>query len=265
LGAQSGNFCHGLSAMTVSLMVHTQWEVDTSQNFDPRLHDFPPADLLYGLVDTWFKTKHIMFPLLHQPTFMKNLADGLHYREGAFAGVLLMVCACASQYSTDPRVIFPGTDSWPSAGWQWFIQARTYHQVSLSSPCLHDVQMYCVRSSMPRLVRSAVLKLLQLGCAYLEGTSMPQACWTLCGTAIRLAQDVGAHRKKAYQSTPTVEDELWKRAFWLVFFSSCLRYLLICWTGALSSWIDGLAHSWAGPVPSRTKSKFFTAQINCMC
>jgi hypothetical protein len=205
--------------MSLSLMVHTQWEVDTSQNFDPRLHDFPPADLLYGLVDTWFKTRHTMLPLLHQPTFMKNLADGLHYREGAFAGVLLMVCACASRYSTDTRAIFPGTNSWSSAGWQWFIQARTYHQVSLSSPCLHDVQMYCVRGT-PTLGHWAILKSLQLGCAFLEGTSMPQACWTLCGTAIRLAQDVGAHRKKAYQSTPTVEDELWKRAFW-----SVLRFL----------------------------------------
>lgn len=28
--------------------------------------------------------------------------------------------------------------------------------------------------------------------------------------------DVGAHRKKAYQKAPTVEDELWKRAFWCV-------------------------------------------------
>ncbi|KAI0033780.1 fungal-specific transcription factor domain-containing protein, partial [Vararia minispora EC-137] len=172
------------------------WEVDNKQTFDPRLHDFPAPDLLYALVDLWFTGKHLLWPLLHQPTFMKHLADGLHYREGAFAGVLLMVCACAARHSTDPRVIYPGTSSWPSAGWQWFVQARTYHQASLSSPSLHDVQMNC------------------LACIYLEGTSIPQACWTLCGTAIRLAQDVGAHRKKAYQAKPTVEDELWKRAFW---------------------------------------------------
>lgn len=31
-----------------------------------------------------------------------------------------------------------------------------------------------------------------------------------------MAQDVGAHRRKVYSKAPTVEDELWKRAFWYV-------------------------------------------------
>lgn len=31
-----------------------------------------------------------------------------------------------------------------------------------------------------------------------------------------MAQDVGAHRKKVYTATPTIEEELWKRAFWCV-------------------------------------------------
>jgi hypothetical protein len=48
------------------------------------------------------------------------------------------------------------------------------------------------------------------------GTSAPQACWTIVGIGIRLAQDVGAHRRKAYGHKPTVEEELWKRAFWYV-------------------------------------------------
>jgi hypothetical protein len=46
------------------------------------------------------------------------------------------------------------------------------------------------------------------------GTSAPQACWTIVGIGIRLAQDVGAHRRKAYSHKPTVDEELWKRAFW---------------------------------------------------
>ena len=36
----------------------------------------------------------------------------------------------------------------------------------------------------------------------------------MIGVGIRLAQDVGAHRKKVYNPTRTVEEELWKRAFW---------------------------------------------------
>ena len=49
---------------------------------------------------------------------------------------------------------------------------------------------------------------------FLHGSSTPQASWTVIGVGIRLAQDVGAHRKKVYNPTRTVEEELWKRAYW---------------------------------------------------
>ena len=38
----------------------------------------------------------------------------------------------------------------------------------------------------------------------------------MCGVGIRFAEDVGAHRRKVYSATPRVEDELWKRAFWVL-------------------------------------------------
>lgn len=37
------------------------------------------------------------------------------------------------------------------------------------------------------------------------------------GVGVRLAQDVGAHRKRKTMEPMSVEDELWKRAFWCVF------------------------------------------------
>jgi hypothetical protein len=36
----------------------------------------------------------------------------------------------------------------------------------------------------------------------------------MVGVGLRLAQDVGAHRRRSPNARPTVEDELWKRAFW---------------------------------------------------
>ena len=52
---------------------------------------------------------------------------------------------------------------------------------------------------------------------FLHGSSTPQSSWTIIGTGIRLAQDVGAHRRKVYNHNKrTVEDELWKRAFWVL-------------------------------------------------
>ena len=58
---------------------------------------------------------------------------------------------------------------------------------------------------------------------FLHGSSTPQASWTVIGVGIRLAQDVGAHRKKVYNPTRTVEEELWKRAVWLAFFAAAIR------------------------------------------
>jgi hypothetical protein len=46
------------------------------------------------------------------------------------------------------------------------------------------------------------------------GSSSAQSCWTLVGVAIHLAQDAGAHRRKAYGQMLTPKEELWKRAFW---------------------------------------------------
>lgn len=36
----------------------------------------------------------------------------------------------------------------------------------------------------------------------------------MVGIGIRLAQDVGAHRRKYDRNNMTMEDEMWKRAFW---------------------------------------------------
>lgn len=59
---------------------------------------------------------------------------------------------------------------------------------------------------------------------FLHGSATPQASWTVIGIGIRMAQDVGAHRKKTYTTRRTVDEELWKRAFWQV----SNRYLCDC-------------------------------------
>ena len=49
---------------------------------------------------------------------------------------------------------------------------------------------------------------------YLACTNVPQGSWSIIGLGIRMAQDIGIHRKKMYSAKPTVNDELWKRVFW---------------------------------------------------
>ena len=58
---------------------------------------------------------------------------------------------------------------------------------------------------------------------FLHGSTAPQATWAVIGAGIRAAIDIGAHRRKMYASTPTVEEELWRRAFWCVDLSLCVR------------------------------------------
>ena len=55
---------------------------------------------------------------------------------------------------------------------------------------------------------------------FMQGTTAPQSTWSVIGEGIRMALDVGAHRKKMYSPTPTVEEELWRRSFWSGFASS---------------------------------------------
>ncbi|EIW84606.1 hypothetical protein CONPUDRAFT_163685 [Coniophora puteana RWD-64-598 SS2] len=159
---------------------------------------FPEPDLSRKLIDLYFIHNNPMVPLLHRPTFERKYADGSHLRNTAFGAVVLLVCAVAAPGCDDPRVRPPGAPTEYSAGWQYFDQVQIMKKALLAPPCLEDMQMYC------------------LSAIYVQGTRTPQACWTIVGIGIRLALEVGAHRQKVYNRKPTVEDELWKRAFWVL-------------------------------------------------
>ena len=66
--------------------------------------DFPEATLLKSLVANYFKHVNYELPLLHRPTFEREIAEGLHRRDIAFGSTVLLVCSLGARYSTDPRV-----------------------------------------------------------------------------------------------------------------------------------------------------------------
>ena len=43
-----------------------------------------------------------------------------------------------------------------------------------------------------------------------------QVAWTVVGIGLRLAQDLGAHRRRTYVGRPTLMKEMMRRAFWYV-------------------------------------------------
>ncbi|RPD58792.1 hypothetical protein L226DRAFT_539420 [Lentinus tigrinus ALCF2SS1-7] len=166
----------------------------------PVFYNFPPDDLLSTLVDLYFRNVNDMLPLLHEPTMKDGISNGLHVKDGGFGAVVLLVCACASRFTDDPRVLLEGTEDRKSAGWKWFQAVEDWRKItgSLAPAQLHDLQI-CV-----------------LMAHFLIGSSAPQANWSLIGSGIRMAVDVGAHRNKMYKTKPTIEDELWRRAFWIL-------------------------------------------------
>ncbi|PSR71220.1 hypothetical protein PHLCEN_2v12874 [Hermanssonia centrifuga] len=174
------------------------WMLEAANHRDAQ-YSFPEAGLMTELVRIYFTTMNIYIPLLHEPTFLQNIEKGLHLTNQAFGATLLLVCALGSRQSDDPRVLLEGTDTWHSAGWSWFRQVLTKRNAFiLAPPQIYDLQIAC------------------LAAMYMSSSSAPSSAWTLVGTGLRMAQDMGAHRRKMYNGPPTVEGELRKRAFWVL-------------------------------------------------
>ncbi|KAI0028714.1 fungal-specific transcription factor domain-containing protein, partial [Vararia minispora EC-137] len=159
---------------------------------------FPEQDLLVHLLDMYFDNLNILLPVLHRPTLERGLRNGQHFIDEAFGGVVLLVCANGARFSSDPRVILPGTDMRHSAGWRWFSQVRYAGKLMFAASRLHDLQIAC------------------LGAIYMMGSSASHASWNMIGVGIRLSQDIGVHRKKVYKTSPTADEELFKRCFWVL-------------------------------------------------
>ncbi|KAJ7452985.1 fungal-specific transcription factor domain-containing protein, partial [Mycena galericulata] len=180
------------------------WKRTITQDSKP-CYVFPPPDVVSDLIELYFENMNVYLPLLHRPTFEHAVADNLHLRDDKFAANVLLVCAVASRFSNDPRVF--DADSPLKCGWKYFSQVSpAVEDLVFATPTLYDLQYYC------------------LAIQFLDA-SAPQAPWTLIGIGIRIAQDVGAHRQQP-SMRPTVDSELWKRAFWVLIFydriTSCI-------------------------------------------
>lgn len=159
-------------------------------------YSFPEEDLFQSLIELYFTQLNIFFPVLHRPTIEKSIADGLHLSDKIFAETVLLLCAIGSRFSDDSRVLLDGVALAQCRGWKWFSQVPLMRDSLLKTPTTESLQ-FCFLSAM-----------------YLQGTTVPQSSWRLAGLGVRVAQDMGAHRRKSRDTVPTAEDETMKRAFW---------------------------------------------------
>lgn len=124
-----------------------QWLAAQLQEL-PRPHkqaDFPEESLMFHLIDLYFREVQPFTPLLHRPTFERNIREGLHLEDVGFGSTVLLVCAIGARYTDDPRVCLQNyPDNRLSSGWEWFKQVQMIRQSMLAPPRLYDLQVYCV-------------------------------------------------------------------------------------------------------------------------
>ncbi|KAJ6496095.1 fungal-specific transcription factor domain-containing protein [Mycena sanguinolenta] len=155
---------------------------------------FPPKPLMTELIDLYFTRQNVYMPVLHRPTFERSIMENLHLRDDGFASTVLLVCGIGSRWRLDVGMVEKDL----AAGWEWFDQVSQVGYPLFRQADLYDLQYYC------------------LAAQFLAGFSGPQAAWSLVGIGLRLAQDIGVHRRKAHVEVPSVERELFKRAFWVL-------------------------------------------------
>ena len=74
--------------------------------------------------------------------------------------------------------------------------------------------LYVSRNFSTTLVSSNHPKLIVM---FGKSNTISHGVWIHMGLALKMAMEVGVHRRKHEQDGPyTLEDELWKRAFWYV-------------------------------------------------
>ncbi|KAH7875845.1 fungal-specific transcription factor domain-containing protein [Lentinula edodes] len=171
---------------------------------------FPDADLINSLASLYFTHVNAYFPILHEPLFLRSISLDLHREDRNFGALVLAVCSLGARFSHDERIYEDGVNqshemgsthgaSEQSIGWKWIRQIQPVRRTFTAPPSLYEIQLY------------------QIYVFFMQSSSTPEICWILVSIGVRFAQDVGAHRKKQHDAKPTVESELWKRAFWMLY------------------------------------------------
>ncbi|KAJ7121578.1 fungal-specific transcription factor domain-containing protein [Mycena epipterygia] len=182
-------------------------------------YSFPEDGVLMSFISFYFEYINPFLPLLHRQTFESGVKRNLHLNNGGFAKTVLLACALGALYSTEPQTPARGPDNVPPAppGWKWFEQIDQFKHMVHSHPTLYDLQSYC------------------LGAAYVN-CACPRAAWTLVGSGIRLAQDIGAHRFKLRDRENNLEQELEKRASWALWLFDTQMSTALGRSNAFQAW-----------------------------
>ncbi|KAJ7745800.1 hypothetical protein DFH07DRAFT_963156 [Mycena maculata] len=135
-------------------------------------YTFPEEDLMMNLVTLYFTNVNVFIPLLHRPTFLECIKDGRYTRHNGYASTVLPVLVKTS----DGDGI---------------------------------IKSNCTATMGAINLPYAIFKpIASLAAEFLNWTSNPRTSWSIVGFGLRLAQDIGAHRKKVGDPRSGIEQEL---------------------------------------------------------
>lgn len=106
--------------------------------------EFPETSLMLDLVNSYFDNLDVVLPLLHRPSFMRSIAEGLHELDENFGATVLLVCAIGCKYTNHQSVVHELSTSTPCTAWSLYNQVNRIRKVPYLPHSLHEVQTYPV-------------------------------------------------------------------------------------------------------------------------
>lgn len=162
------------------------------------MYVLPSESRCRHFISLYFQNTNILFPYLHQPTFIKTyeaaLSTGFTKVRRTWLALLNLVMAMGSRTNTERSV----------SAEEKYRTAEIFYQRGTALCNEHLLRLASLDS----------VHLLLLMSHYLQSTRKPVQCWTTHGLAIRVAIQMGLHSNQALQRFPPLERELRKRAWY---------------------------------------------------
>jgi hypothetical protein len=165
----------------------------------------PPRPVADSLLDSFFKCAHEFLPIFHKSAFDKQYKElwtssvrseprdsRAHFEDGIFLSTLNVCFALGSLFS---ELILDEDRETTSD--EYYLRSKTLTNFDI-----------CDYSALSTVRLQLVTSL------YLQTTSNASRCWNVAGLAIRLAQDLGLHKRVSGDAqSDRLEDEM-KRRVW---------------------------------------------------
>lgn len=112
----------------------------------PSPFEFLETDLMIHLVNCYFDNFNLMLPILHRPSFIRSIGEGLHKVNEDFGAVVLIVCAIGCRCTTDPRVVHNVKTLSSCTAWKLFnqISANRSSKMAFIATSVYKAQLYPV-------------------------------------------------------------------------------------------------------------------------